>query len=232
MKCYPLGFNSKGYPMIQKRGKLAVILIAALLQTACSVEEAARLPASHESQVPSPTKSARTESTAVHGSQPDSAHYEKPASMMSSQQPVEPANTGHLKAEARFLGKGGLESDEVEHVLLSREVFAGTAKALEQESVRNIEAQDMTRYVRNVIDRRLTSDMKLSSLSCGVSLCIGSVQKGSEFAKNWSVAQLEDDALQFHAVAQSMEKIGEVYENRFLFSTDPELRNFAGPLSQ
>lgn len=218
--------------MIYKREKLAAILIAAVLQTACSVEEPVRLPASHESKVPSPTRSAETESTAVHLSHPDSVRYEKADSMTSGQQPAEPKVPPHLTAEATLIGKGGLASDQVEHVLLSREAFSGTVEALEQESLRSIEAQDMTRYVRNVIDRGLTSDMRLSSFSCGESVCMGSVQKGSEFEKNWSISRLEDEALPFHAVAQSMEKIGGVYENRFLFSTDPELRNFVGPLSQ
>ncbi|WNH54085.1 hypothetical protein [Stenotrophomonas oahuensis] len=218
--------------MIQKRGMLAAISFAALLQTACSVGEAVTPPTSHESQVPSPTRSTETEGTAVHRPQPQTARYAKPLSSTSIQLPAEPADPRHLTAEATFVQKGGLASDEVELVLLSREAFAGTVEALEQESVRSIEAHDITRYVRNVIDRGLTSDMRLSSFSCGVSVCMGSVQKGSEFAMNWSIAQLEDDALQFHAVAQTMEKMGGVYENRFVFSTNPELRNFVGPLSQ
>lgn len=232
MKRYSLCFNSTGYPMIQRRGKFAAILVAAVLQTACSVDKPTKLPAAHESEVPSPTLSAETESKTVHRSQPKSARHVTPHSTASGQQSVEPADQRHLKAEARLVGRGGLESDEVEHVLLSREAFAGTVQALDQDAMHSIEAQEMARYVRNVIDRGLTSDMRLSSFSCGVSVCMGSVQKGSEFAKNWSISELEDEALPFHAVAQSMEKIGGVHENRFVFSTDPELRDFVGPLSQ
>lgn len=218
--------------MIQKRGNLAAILMAAVLQTGCSVDEPTKPSAVRESGVPSPAMSAEAGSTTLHRPQPKSARYVTPISAASGQQSAEPADPRHLKAEAKLVGRGGLESDEVEHVLLSREAFAATVQALDQEATGSIEAQDITRLVRIAIDRKLTTDMRLSSLSCGVSVCMGSVEKGSEFAKNWSIAKLEDDVLKFHAVAQSMEKIGGVYENRFVFSTDPGLRNFVGPLSQ
>lgn len=100
--------------------------------------------------------------------------------------PSDSMESDYLKAEVKYIGQGGIESNEVEQVLQSREAFSNALQDLDDKGVRNLEAQDMTRHVRTVMLQALGENMTVHSLSCGLSICMGSVQSGSAFDDIWA----------------------------------------------
>ncbi len=122
-----------------------------------------------------------------------------------------------------YIGEGGIEADAIDQVLQSRKAFANAVQALDTEGVRSMEAQDMTRLYRTVMEQALGKDMVVSSLACGLSVCLGSVQKGSEFDDSWAHTFLDHEAIKVFGFVQAEDRLGHTHERRFLFSMDPEL---------
>lgn len=137
--------------------------------------------------------------------------------------PIDQRATSYLKAEERYIGQGGIEADAIDQVLQSRQAFASAVQALGAESVRSMDAQDMTRHFRTVMELALGKEMAISSLACGLSVCLGSVQKGSAFDDGWAHTFLDHEAIKVFGFVQAEDRLGDAHERRFLFSMDPEL---------
>lgn len=209
--------------MIEWNSRLALLLVALALQTACS---------SQETKTPDGSDLPR-ESAAVQdiGENPVTLHRPQKKVMRA----ITPHAAGHgasrsdqkasdyLKAEEMYIGEGGIEADAIDQVLQSRKAFANAVQALDTEGVRSMEAQDMTRLYRTVMEQALGKDVAVSSLACGLSVCLGSVQKGSEFDDSWAHTFLDHKAIKVFGFAQAEDRLGHTHERRFLFSMDPEL---------
>lgn len=143
--------------------------------------------------------------------------------------PSDSMESDYLKAEVKYIGQGGIESNEVEQVLQSREAFSNALQDLDDEGVRNLEAQDMTRHVRTVMLQALGENMTVHSLSCGLSICMGSVQSGSAFDDIWAHPFLDHGAIKVFGFVEATDRRGGLHERRFLFSMDPELPGIIVP---
>lgn len=198
-------------------------LLAAGLQSACSSQDP-RSPAARDAPSESATTQGRDESSiTVHLAQPKVMRAITPHSISHSAPSSNTEATGYLKAEKKYIGQGGIEANEVEQVLQSRDAFSSAMQALDEEGIRNPEAQDMSRHVRTVMEHALGKDMRVHSLSCGLSVCMGSVQKGLAFDDTWAHTFLDHGAVKVFGFIEMADQIGHTHERRLLFSFDPEL---------
>lgn len=208
---------------------LALALMAVALQSACSAQDP-RSPGAVNAPSEPPVVQAGSESgITVRRAQPKVMRAVTPHSTGHGPASPDPKLSGYLKTELRYIGQGGIEANEVEQVLQSRDAFSSALQALDEEGVRSLEAQDMTRHVRGAMLQALGKDMIVHSLSCGLSVCIGSVQSGPAFDDTWAHAFLDHGAMKVFGFIEAADQIGGLHERRFLFSMDPELPGIIVP---
>jgi len=193
------------------------------LQSACSSQDP-RSPAAVDAPSEPPVIQAGSESgITVHRAQPKVTRALTPHSTGQSASSVDPKATGYLKAEVKYIGKGGIEANEVDQVLQSREAFSSALQALDEEGIRSLEAQDMSLHVRTVMEQVLGKEMTVNGLSCGMSVCMGWVQKGSAFDDAWAHAFLDHGSIKVFGFIEAADSTENIHERRFLFSFDPQL---------
>lgn len=222
--------------MIDVRTRCAILMIAALLLSACSAEPSGGASssdnvelASAESRVEQDDGDADAENSRRSATSPRQATA--PLSTSSTQLSGSTRVSRYLKAESGFLTRGGLDSHEVERVLTSREAFVNAIDAMSKEASRGVDTQDLSRHIHGVLERAAGEDMKVSRLACGLSVCMGSLESGSAFDEKWSFRYPDDDAFKMYGFFESVEKVGDTYESRFLFSIDQDLPGIVLPNS-
>lgn len=209
--------------------KLALVLVVAVLQSACSSHDPLS-PAANDA--PSDSAAAQPDgvsSATVHRAQPKVMRAVTPHSIGQGQSSSDPKKSGYLKAELQYIGKGGIEANEADQALQSRDAFSSAVLALDEEAIRSLEAQDITRHVRAVMLQALGKDVTVHSLSCGLSVCMGSVQSGSAFDDTWAHPFLDHGAIKVFGFIEAANQVGGLHERRFLFSMDPELPGIIVP---
>lgn len=208
---------------------LAIALMAVALQPACYSQDP-RSPAARDAPCEPPAAQAGDEgSITVHRAQPKVMRAVKPHSPVHGPSPSDSMEIGYLKAEVKYIGQDGIEASEVEQVLQTRDAFSSAVQAIDEEGIRNLEAQDMTRHVRTVMLQALGEDMTVHSLSCGLSICMGSVQRGSAFDDTWAHPFLDHGVIKVYGFVDATDRIADLHERRFLFSMDPELPGIIVP---
>lgn len=215
--------------MITINGQMVVVLTAAVLQVACSSQDP-RSPGARDSPSDSSvTHADGVSSVTVHRAQPKVARPITPNPPVQGAPSLDPKVSGYLKAEVKYIGKGGIEANEVDQVLQSRDVFSSALQAIDEEGVRSLEAQDITRNVRTVMLQALGEDMTVHDLSCGLSVCMGSVKSGSAFDDTWPHPFLDHGAIKVFGFIEAADQTEGLHERRFLFSIDPELPGIIVP---
>lgn len=206
------------------RFRLALLLLVFSQLAACQGEKPGQGASPSASSRASAPLKAESAVAREHGSRDQRKVAALLPSTRATPQPAELVPTHYLKGEAEYVTRGGLDGDTVEQALSTQEGFDKAAEALSSEAMRSMEAQDLGRYFRRVMERAVAEHMDVVSLSCGLSVCMGSVQtRSAELDPNWSLKYLDDDSFKAYGFIESVERIGDVHVSRFLFSTDPEL---------
>lgn len=208
---------------------LVFALIAVALQSACTSREPLSPGANDEHNESAVAQADGVSSTTVHRAQPKAMRAVTPHSTGQGPSSSDPKMSGYLKAELQYIGKGGIEANDVDQVLQSRHAFTSALLAFDEQASSSLEAQDMTRHFRAVMLRALGENMTVHSLSCGLSVCMGSVQSGSKFDDTWAHAFFDHGSIKVFGFIEAADQIGGLHERRFLFSMDPELPGIIVP---
>lgn len=136
----------------------------------------------------------------------------------------------YLKTEQKFLSGESVSSRSTEELLSSRK-FNSIAIEFERESASSPDAQALTDLYRQEIQRQLGDSARLTTLSCGNSLCLGSILTHSENTayEKWSKVFFESPRTPNYVFSETTLKRGLNFENRFIFSTDPAINSVIGP---
>ncbi|WP_312316367.1 hypothetical protein [Stenotrophomonas sp.] len=203
----------------------AFLMMVLTLQLACSPEQqhtsAATAAAAYDESVEAQANGEN--SITIHRAQPKVMRSVTPHSTGELPSSTSTRASHHLEAEEKYIGEVGIEADAIDQVLQSREAFTTALHALDSESIRSMEAQDLTRHFRAVMELALGNEVTVSSLACGLSVCLGSVQKRAEIDEKWAHTFLDHDAIKVFGFGQAEDQMGDVHERRFLFSIDPGL---------
>jgi hypothetical protein len=93
-----------------------------------------------------------------------------------------------------------------------------------------MEAQDLAKHYRNAIERAVGAQGVVEDLTCGLSLCMGSVAARSRADHDaWAERLYENPEAVRHVTLHVFEVNGDRLQNRFLFSTDAAIKAIALP---
>jgi hypothetical protein len=139
--------------------------------------------------------------------------------------PPEVANTIYLPAESAFVAQHGISASLTDQVIESRDEFARVLKEMSNDEMRSMEAQDLAKLYRRMLERAVGTESAVEDLSCGLSVCMGSVRAGSLADHDAWLARLgEDPAALRYVFMEAIEHTGDQFQSRFVFSTDPALK--------
>ena len=148
------------------------------------------------------------------------------------QQSLEPPNSIYLATETRFIEHGGLSRVRADEVLESRERFSRALDEMSSDAAKSMEAQDQAAHYRSALTQAVGADGAVASFSCGLSMCMGTVQTRKEVDnEQWTLRFLEADSTRVFGHMSAMEQVGNLHESRFIFSTDPNLPGIVVPIN-
>ncbi|MBT2767287.1 hypothetical protein J7J08_06525 [Stenotrophomonas sp. ISL-67] len=74
-------------------------------------------------------------------------------------------------------------------------------------------------------ERAVGTNGAVENLSCGLSVCVGSVRAGSIADHDaWLSRLQEDPGAHTYGFVEAIERTGDQFQSRFVFSTDPALK--------
>lgn len=113
------------------------------------------------------------------------------------------------------------------------EVFDKAIEALRNEAARDNEATQQTRAYRDAIEAQFANSggrLRLQNFVCGLSVCLGSLRTSdSEGYNAWAKQMFDSGQPPHYSFTDGRFPLGgDVYEYRFLFSTDPAVNRISG----
>lgn len=143
---------------------------------------------------------------------------------------ADPETSPYLATESEFIERGGISSEWADPFLGSRELFSDALQRMSEDEGKSIEAQDLARRYRNALERAVGAQDVVEDLTCGLSLCMGSVSSRSRADRNaWAERLYEDADAARHVTFDVFEMNGDRLHNRFLFSADAAIKSVALP---
>ena len=153
-------------------------------------------------------------------------------SVPSVQQAARQPDTLYLATESRFIEHGGLSRTRADEILESREGFSRALEEMSSDAARNTDAQDLADHYRSALVGAVGSDGAVASFSCGLSMCMGSVQTRMDVDNGqWNLRFLDAASTRVFGHVSTLEKIGDLQESRFIFSTDPNVPGIVVPIN-
>jgi len=135
----------------------------------------------------------------------------------------------YLQVESGFMANGGISNQAAETLLRSSRSSSDAIDRMTIDAASSPDAQDLTRHYRSSLERAMGQDGVLDRLACGLSICIGIARaQSSADHEAWGHRLASDRSSPTYSYAEVSEKLGAGYENRFMFSTDPELNSISG----
>lgn len=135
----------------------------------------------------------------------------------------------HLQAESGFMANGGISSQTAEDLLRSSRSTSEAIERMTIDAASSPDAQDLTRHYRSSLMRAMDQNAVLERLACGLSLCVGIARARSNADHQaWGQRLASDRSSPTYGYVETSESLGAEYENRFMFSTDPELNSISG----
>ncbi len=131
-----------------------------------------------------------------------------------------------------LLGKS-MDSKKIQSLLFSKE-FDEQIDAFANQSLADPDASELSSIYKKMLEKQMKNNkikIKLRRLVCGTSICVGTMENGndSEYAR-WSGVFLDDSATPNYGFVNSTISVGaDQFENRFVFSTDPEANSITVP---
>jgi len=137
----------------------------------------------------------------------------------------EPLNSIHLPAESIFVDREGISAEESDQILETDKSFNQALRKMSDDEKKSMEAQDLSKHYRRALELAVGTTGAVENLSCGLSLCIGSVRAGSvEDHDAWLSRLYKDPGALSYGFIETIERTGDQYQSRFVFSTDPDLK--------
>lgn len=141
-----------------------------------------------------------------------------------------PSALRFLATESTFITGGGISSDKADPILETREAFSKAFQRMSEDESKSTEAQNLSRHYRNALERAAGVQGVVEELTCGMSLCMGSVSSRSRADRDaWAERLYEDAGAVRHVTLDVFETIGDRLHNRFLFSTDAAIKAISLP---
>lgn len=141
-----------------------------------------------------------------------------------------PKASPYLATESEFIERGGISSEWADPFLESRELFSSALQRMSEDEGKSMEAQDLARRYRNALERAVGAQGVVEDLTCGVSLCMGSVSSRSRADRDaWAERLYEDADAVRHVTFDVFEMNGDRLHNRFLFSADAAIKAIVLP---
>ncbi len=136
-----------------------------------------------------------------------------------------PGNMTYLPAESALVELDGISANMTDQIIESREAFSKALQEMSNDENRSMEAQDLAKHYRDAFERAVGSRGAVGNLSCGLSVCMGSVTAGSVADHDAWLSRLHDDpGAATYGFIEAIESTGDHFQSRFVFSTDPALK--------
>ncbi len=134
-----------------------------------------------------------------------------------------------LRSESALMFKDGISILAAEDLLQSSRKMSDAINRMTQDAASSPEAQDLTRHYRSSLERAMGQEGVLERFSCGLSICIGIARtRSSADHEAWGHRFASDASSPTYSYAEASEHSWMGYENRFIFSTDPEMSSISG----
>lgn len=142
----------------------------------------------------------------------------------------DPRASPYLATESEFIDRGGISSERADLFLESRELFSNALQRMSEDEGKSMEAQNLARRYRNALERAVGTQGVVDDLTCGVSLCMGSVSSRSRADRDaWAERLYEDADAARHVTFDVFEMNGDRLHNRFMFSADAAIKGIVLP---
>lgn len=199
----------------------SLILAAALMCTSCSEDERGAL---SSADIP-PSSGTRTGNTELADDLEDQISVSpKMGSTVAGPRgsTSNDPSSSYLSTEFDLVDEGKLSAQKATEVLASSRSLSRAVEAMERDAAKSLEARDLTKHYREGLARAIDGAGVVDNFSCGLSLCVGSVRVGSLADQEaWTTRFEQDPSARSYSYVVTSERIGDSYEQRFMFSTDP-----------
>lgn len=149
----------------------------------------------------------------------------EPAVLRASIDDQEAENTEaspYLGTESEFIVQDSISIDMSNGMLEDNALFSSALEGMRSEERTSVEAQKMAIHHRDVLERAVGELGVVEDLTCGLSLCIGSVTSLTQADHEaWSRRLVKDPAARRYGAVHSYTPVGDQLQHRFVFSTDP-----------
>lgn len=140
-----------------------------------------------------------------------------------------PEASPYLATESELIVHHSISIEMSKKMLEDNARFSSSLERMRSEERKRVEAQQLARHHREVLERAVGELGVVDDLTCGMSLCIGSVTSLTQaHHEAWSRRLVKDPAARRYGAVHSYEPVGDQLQQRFVFSTDPAV---AGLLS-
>ena len=205
-------------------------IVAALLGLCCSGCSDGKSPAADGNQQRTTEESSASQR---HPDTPDSAN---PRGRTLSNQSISASSENrtertseYLQVESGFMANRGISSQTAEDLLRSSRSTHDAIDRMTIDAASSPDAQDLARHYRSSLIRAMDQNTVLERLACGLSICIGIARARSNADHEaWGQRLASDRSSPTYSYVEAAEGIGAGYENRFIFSIDPELNSISG----
>jgi len=131
----------------------------------------------------------------------------------------------YLVTESAFIERDGISSQNADPLFESSARFSQALAKMREDEKKSIEAQDLTRHYRSALERAVGTQGVVEDLTCGLSLCMGAVSAGSHADHDaWAERLYQDPGAVRHVILGTIERDGDRFESRFLFSADSAIK--------
>ncbi len=132
------------------------------------------------------------------------------------------AISSFLATESTLIVEDSISIDRSREMLEDNALFSSALASMLDEEKTSTEAQRLASHHRDVLERAVGQLGVVEDLTCGLSLCIGSVLSLTQADHEaWSRRLVKDPAARRYGAVHSYEPMGEQLQHRFVFSADP-----------
>ncbi|MBT2767175.1 hypothetical protein J7J08_05960 [Stenotrophomonas sp. ISL-67] len=133
-----------------------------------------------------------------------------------------PEASPYLATESELIVHSSISIDMSNEMLVDNALFSSALERMRGEEMTSVEAQKLATHHREVLERAVGELGVVENLTCGLSLCIGSVTSLTQADHEaWSRRLVRDPAARRYGAVHSYAPVGDQLQQRFVFSTDP-----------
>lgn len=145
-----------------------------------------------------------------------------PADADEERQAGNPEASPYLATESELIVHQSISIEMSKQMLEDNARFSSSLERMRSEERTSVEAQQLARHHREVLERAVGELGVVDDLTCGLSLCIGSVTSLTPaHHEAWSRRLVKDPAARRYGAVHSYEPVVDQLQQRFVFSTDP-----------